>query len=88
MWAMRERSRADGTVEGGRPRRPSQADRRREREARVIAATPELFDARGVSAAQIEDVVRADGVNPAMTHRRCGLSPSSSNLSSAWHQRR
>lgn len=63
MWAMRERSPADGTVEGCRPRRP-QADRRREREARIIAATPELFDARGVSDAQIEDVVRADGVNP------------------------
>ena len=61
MWARRERSPAEGTVEGGRPRRTSHADRRREREARVIAATPVLFDARGVSDAQIEDVPRADG---------------------------
>ena len=54
MWARRERSRADGTVEGGRRRRTSQADRRREREARIIYSTPELFDARGVSDAQVE----------------------------------
>jgi AcrR family transcriptional regulator len=45
------------------------ADRRRERETRIIAATRELFDARGLRDAQIEDVARAVGVNRAIIYR-------------------
>jgi AcrR family transcriptional regulator len=52
-----------------RLRRSSAADRRREREARIIAATRELFDSRGVRDAQIEDVARAVGVNRAIIYR-------------------
>src|SRR4051794_7558587 len=52
-----------------RPRRAGAADRRREREARIIAATRELFDARGLRDAQVEDVARAVGVNRAIIYR-------------------
>src|SRR3954451_7281928 len=52
-----------------RPRRAGAADRRREREAQIIAATRELFDASGVRDAQIEDVARAVGVNRAIIYR-------------------
>jgi AcrR family transcriptional regulator len=52
-----------------RPRRPTASDRRRDRESRIIAATRELFDARGVRDAQIEDVARAVGVNRAIIYR-------------------
>src|SRR3954451_22366714 len=52
-----------------RPRRAGAADRRREREAQINAATRELFDARGVRDAQIEDVARAVGVNRAIIYR-------------------
>ena len=52
-----------------RPRRAGAADRRREREAQIIAATRELFDARGVRDAQIEDVARAVGINRAIIYR-------------------
>jgi len=52
-----------------RQRRSATAERRREREARIIAATRELFDARGVRDAQIEDVARAVGVNRAIIYR-------------------
>ncbi len=53
----------------GDRRRSAAAERRREREARIIAATRELFDARGVRDAQIEDVARAVGVNRAIIYR-------------------
>src|SRR6188472_3358932 len=53
----------------GRQRRSAAAERRREREARIIAATRELFDARGVRDAQIEDVARAVGINRAIIYR-------------------
>ena len=52
-----------------RAKRVAAADRRREREARIIAATRELFDARGLRDAQIEDVARAVGVNRAIIYR-------------------
>jgi AcrR family transcriptional regulator len=52
-----------------RHRRTTAADRRRDREARIIAATLELFDASGVRDAQIEDVARAVGVNRAIIYR-------------------
>jgi AcrR family transcriptional regulator len=57
------------TASGPRQRRQSAADRRREREARIIAATRELFDASGVRDAQIEDVARAVGINRAIIYR-------------------
>jgi AcrR family transcriptional regulator len=47
----------------------SPADRRREREAAIIAATRELFDASGVRDAQIEDVARVVGINRAIIYR-------------------
>src|SRR6188768_3412664 len=52
-----------------RQKRLAAADRRREREARIIAATRELFDARGLRDAQVEDVARAVGVNRAIIYR-------------------
>src|SRR4051812_497586 len=52
-----------------RPRRGGAADRRRERAGQIIAATRELFDARGVRDAQIEDVARAVGINRAIIYR-------------------
>jgi AcrR family transcriptional regulator len=52
-----------------RPKRLAAVDRRREREARIIAATRELFDARGLRDAQVEDVARAVGVNRAIIYR-------------------
>lgn len=52
------------------PRRRTPAgERRREREATIIRATRELFDARGVRDAQIEDVARAVGINRAIIYR-------------------
>ena len=50
-------------------RRTAAAERRREREAAIIAATRELFDARGVRDAQIDDVAKAVGVNRAIIYR-------------------
>ncbi len=50
-------------------RRSVAAERRREREASIIAATRDLFDARGVRDAQIEDVARAVGINRAIIYR-------------------
>ena len=54
---------------GPRQKRLAASDRRKEREARIIAATRELFDARGVRDAQIEDVARAVGINRAIIYR-------------------
>ena len=59
----------DSTVSQPRQKRLAAADRRREREARIIAATRELFDASGVRDAQVEDVARAVGVNRAIIYR-------------------
>ena len=55
----------------GRPdrRRTAASERRRQREAAIIAATRQLFDARGVRDAQIDDVARAVGVNRAIIYR-------------------
>ena len=53
----------------GPPSAAAAAERRREREAAIIAATRELFDARGVRDAQIEDVAKAVGVNRAIIYR-------------------
>jgi AcrR family transcriptional regulator len=57
--------------DAGRPdqRRTAAAERRRQREAAIIAATRELFDARGVRDAQIDDVAKAVGVNRAIIYR-------------------
>lgn len=56
---------------GAEPRalRPSAAVRRRQREKEILAATRELFDARGVRDAQIEDIARAVGINRAIIYR-------------------
>ena len=43
--------------------------RRREREQHILRATRELFDARGVRDAQIEDIAKAVGVNRAIIYR-------------------
>jgi len=50
-------------------RRSAAAARRRAREADIVAATRELFDERGVSDAQIEDIARAVGINRAIVYR-------------------
>ena len=54
---------------GPRQRRQSAVDRRREREARIIAATRELFDAKGVRDVQIEEIASAVGINRAIVYR-------------------
>jgi AcrR family transcriptional regulator len=60
-----------GMTERTAPRAKRQAagDRRREREAMIIAATRRLLDESGVRDAQIEDVARAVGVNRAIIYR-------------------
>lgn len=50
-------------------RRVAAAARRRKREDEILAATRGLFDQRGVSDAQIEDIARAVGVNRAIVYR-------------------
>lgn len=51
------------------PVRRSAASRRRERTQEIIRATRDLFDARGMRDAQIEDVARAVGINRAIVYR-------------------
>jgi AcrR family transcriptional regulator len=56
----------------GRPpdgRRSAAAARRRAREAQIVAATRQLFDAKGVREANIDDIARAVGVNRAILYR-------------------
>ena len=62
---------SDAPVTPLRPdrRRSAAAERRRQRESAIIAATRELFDARGVRDAQIDDVAKAVGVNRAIIYR-------------------
>jgi AcrR family transcriptional regulator len=62
MPAMTERT-------APRAKRQAAGDRRREREAMIIAATRRLFDESGVRDAQIEDVARAVGLNRAIIYR-------------------
>src|SRR5918995_3904136 len=50
-------------------RRRAAAARRRAREAQIIAATRELFDARGVRDVQIEEIATAVGINRAIVYR-------------------
>jgi len=50
-------------------RRTAAAARRRRREGEILQATRELFDARGVRDAQIEDIARAVGINRAIIYR-------------------
>lgn len=50
-------------------RRSAAANRRRQREKDIIAATRALFDERGVRDAQIEDIARAVGINRAIVYR-------------------
>jgi AcrR family transcriptional regulator len=50
-------------------RRSAAAARRRKREQEILTATRELFDARGVRDAQIEDIARAVGINRAIIYR-------------------
>ncbi len=61
----------EATVPPVRPdrRRSAAAERRRQRESAIITATRELFDARGVRDAQIDDVAKAVGVNRAIIYR-------------------
>jgi AcrR family transcriptional regulator len=49
--------------------RVTTAQRRRAREAAILAATRTLFDRRGVAEAQIEDIARAVGINRAIVYR-------------------
>ena len=68
--AMAETSARPAPPAGTPPRaKRSPADRRRQREAAIIAATRELFDASGVRDAQIEDVAKAVGINRAIIYR-------------------
>jgi len=50
-------------------RRTAAAARRRHREKQILAATRQLFDARGVRDAQIEDIARIVGINRAIIYR-------------------
>jgi AcrR family transcriptional regulator len=50
-------------------RRASTADRRRDREHEIVAATRSLFDERGVRDAQIDDIAKAVGINRAIIYR-------------------
>ena len=50
-------------------RRRTTAERRRDREREIIAATRSLFDERGAIDAQIEDIARAVGINKALIYR-------------------
>jgi AcrR family transcriptional regulator len=50
-------------------RATSAVQRRREREQSILRATRELFDAKGVRDAQIEDIAKAVGVNRAIIYR-------------------
>lgn len=49
--------------------RPSTAARRRAREQKILVATRDLFDSRGVKETQIEDIARSAGVNRAIIYR-------------------
>ncbi|WP_141780425.1 TetR/AcrR family transcriptional regulator [Nocardioides albertanoniae] len=61
------RPRASGSAADGR--RSAAAARRRAREADIVAATRRLFDERGLSDAQIEDIAKAVGINRAIVYR-------------------
>ena len=50
-------------------RRTAAAARRREREKEIIAATRSLFDEKGVSEAQIDQIADAVGINRAIVYR-------------------
>lgn len=50
-------------------RRRTTAERRRDREREIIAATRRLFDERGAIDAQIEDIARVVGINKALIYR-------------------
>src|SRR3569833_1416772 len=50
-------------------RRIAAAERRRRREAEIVAATRELFASRGVRDTQIEHVAAAVGINRAIVYR-------------------
>ncbi len=59
--------RTDDAPEDGR--RTAAATRRRRREQQILSATRDLFDARGVRDAQIEDIARSVGINRAIIYR-------------------
>lgn len=50
-------------------RRRTTAERRRDREREIIAATRELFDTRGAIDAQIDDIAKKVGINKALIYR-------------------
>ena len=50
-------------------RRRTTAERRRDRERDIIAATRELFDERGTIDAQIDDIAKRVGINKALIYR-------------------
>jgi AcrR family transcriptional regulator len=51
------------------PARRATAERKRERERLILGATRELFDARGVRDALIDDIAKAVGINRAIIYR-------------------
>jgi AcrR family transcriptional regulator len=51
------------------PRRSATAERKRVRERTILTATRELFDARGVRDALIDDIAKAVGINRAIIYR-------------------
>jgi AcrR family transcriptional regulator len=56
-----------GSSAAGRGR--ATAARRRARQREIVASTRELFDARGMRAANIDDIARAVGINRAIIYR-------------------
>jgi AcrR family transcriptional regulator len=59
---------ARGLGTTGAPRRAT-AERKRERERLILGATRELFDARGVRDALIDDIAKSVGINRAIIYR-------------------
>ena len=58
-----------GAWSNGAPRGRATAARRRERQREIVASTRELFDARGMRSANIDDIARAVGINRAIIYR-------------------
>lgn len=65
--ASHDRAKRDSSAPRGQ--QGSTAQRRRAREAAILAATRTLFDERGTAEAQIEDIARAVGINRAIVYR-------------------
>ncbi|MEP6665585.1 MAG: TetR/AcrR family transcriptional regulator [Nocardioidaceae bacterium] len=69
MASTRARAGAPTAAPDVAPRRRATAERKREREGLILGATRELFDARGVRDALIDDIAKSVGINRAIIYR-------------------